>query len=171
MQVVDSLDIAGSTYRVNVDQLVWRPSAYGVVVKDSAILLTKQHGSFHLPGGGVEKGEQLEDTVLREIYEETGIKAKNPRLITAQTTFFTYLHPDTGDYVHNQTILLFYFCEYVGGRLSMDGFEVSERAVGGMPEWVPVADLKHLKSNTTYDWQSLVIAFLKTLENTSATVD
>jgi len=33
--------------------------------------------SWELPGGGIERGESLVDAVVRELYEETGIRARS----------------------------------------------------------------------------------------------
>lgn len=161
MKSVESTDIYGNKYLVDVEELQWRPSAYGVVIKDDSIVLTKQQGTFHLPGGGVERGETYEEAVMREIREETGLEVKNPELITVTTTFFTYYDEALKKHIHNQSILLFYACELVGGELSMDGFEESEKKIGGMPEWVPIAELKTLKSASTFDWQNLVLQYVK----------
>lgn len=52
--------------------------AYGVLVRDSAVLLVKKMrgpyvGSLDLPGGGIEHGEHPDDAVRREFEEETGL--------------------------------------------------------------------------------------------------
>ncbi|MFT2091006.1 NUDIX domain-containing protein [Paraglaciecola sp. 2405UD69-4] len=41
------------------------------------ILVIREHGAsnYKLPGGHVELGEKIEDAVIREVFEETGIKA------------------------------------------------------------------------------------------------
>jgi 8-oxo-dGTP diphosphatase len=65
---------------------VHRVSAKAVVIKDGAILLIKKTGSggdyFLLPGGGQNHGEPLNETVIREVKEETGF------LVTVGDLFF-----------------------------------------------------------------------------------
>lgn len=51
-------------------------SAGGVVLVGNAILLLKKYnGDWVLPKGKVEPGETHEETALREVKEETGVKA------------------------------------------------------------------------------------------------
>jgi ADP-ribose pyrophosphatase YjhB (NUDIX family) len=55
-----------------------RFGAYGVLLKDSTILLTLKksgpyQGLWDLPGGGIEFGETPETTLKRELFEEVGI--------------------------------------------------------------------------------------------------
>lgn len=50
-------------------------SSGGVVIFGNTILLLKKYnGDWVLPKGRVERGETLEQTALREVKEETGVK-------------------------------------------------------------------------------------------------
>jgi ADP-ribose pyrophosphatase YjhB (NUDIX family) len=48
------------------------------IVREGKVLIVRRarppaHGLYTLPGGGVEAGESLEEAVVREIREETGL--------------------------------------------------------------------------------------------------
>lgn len=162
MSYVVSSDIHGKEYRVALDELKWRPSCYGIVVHDNNILLTKQYGSYHLPGGGLEFGEMPDEAVVREVKEETGIEVANPRLVQHISGFVTFREEDGLD--HRQSILLYFTCDYVGGELSTDGFTEDEKAVGELAEWIPLSELDSIKAGSTIDWPSVVKEVLE-LEN------
>ena len=42
--------------------------------KNGDVLFIFRGGKWDLPKGGIEKGEEIEDTALREVEEETGVK-------------------------------------------------------------------------------------------------
>jgi 8-oxo-dGTP pyrophosphatase MutT (NUDIX family) len=59
-----------------------RVAAYALVLRDDRILLTRLASrisadeKWHLPGGGVDHGENPRDALVREIREETGLEAE-----------------------------------------------------------------------------------------------
>lgn len=60
-----------------------RIGVLGIVVRDGKILLLHRRGDLDLrpglwglPGGGLEKGERIEDALVREMREETGFPVR-----------------------------------------------------------------------------------------------
>jgi 8-oxo-dGTP pyrophosphatase MutT (NUDIX family) len=41
---------------------------------DKYLLIYSKYGDYKFPGGGAEEGESLEDTLIREVLEETGYR-------------------------------------------------------------------------------------------------
>lgn len=147
-------DVDGKEYVVPVDQLQWRPTTYGIVIKDNKILLSKQFGDrYDLPGGGLHLGELPEDGVIREIREESGIDAKNPHLVGLVNSFFHAEHSDGGSY---RCLMMYYLCEYIGGKLSTSGFDEWEKQYAEMAEWIPLDQLDQLSIASSVDYRPFV---------------
>lgn len=142
-------DVTGKGVEVPVADLQWRPSAYAFVVKDGKLLLSKQFDGYDLPGGGIELGETPEDAVIREIQEETGIVAKNPRLLAVATSYYKPISED----MYYEGLLLYYQCEYVGGELSMEGFDEEEKIYADMPEWFDLDSVHTIRCMSTNDYR------------------
>jgi 8-oxo-dGTP diphosphatase len=157
-KTVTCTDLKGKTYEVPVNQLQWRPSVYGIVIKDNKILLSKQFGKYDLPGGGLDLGEELEKGVIREVKEETGIDVKSPKLMGVENSFFQSSHAKNESY---QSLLFYYLCDYVGGNLSTDGFDEYEKGYAELAEWIPISELDHLEINSTVDYRPFIKLALK----------
>lgn len=88
--------------------------ALGIVRNGNHILLVRRAttdgllGKWVFPGGKAESGETAEQTAVREVFEETGIKCKPVELIDSLE------HPITGKKV------FYILCDYISGvnRLS-----------------------------------------------------
>lgn len=59
-----------------------RPGAYAVIKNDlGQLLVVSVNGRYHLPGGGIDAGEDPQLAVEREILEETGYKVEGLQAI------------------------------------------------------------------------------------------
>lgn len=52
-----------------------RPSARAIIIKDgkAAMVYSKKYNYYKFPGGGIEADECMEDALIREVSEETGL--------------------------------------------------------------------------------------------------
>lgn len=77
-----------------------RIAAYARIISGDQLLLTRisrighHDGSWTLPGGGIDHGENPRDAVVREVYEETGLDAQVGALLDVHDTHFTGTAPD-----------------------------------------------------------------------------
>jgi 8-oxo-dGTP diphosphatase len=89
-------------------------TADGLILKDKKVLLIKRKnypfkGKWALPGGFVEYNEKTEDTAMREVFEETGLKTKINNLVGV------YSDPNRDPRGH--TVSVIYLLEICGGKL------------------------------------------------------
>lgn len=84
----------------NNTKVFWRPSAYGLILRNKRILLVKatMHGLWELPGGAIEMDETIPDALAREVSEETGyrITVVNKHPIHLEDNYF--FAPDLNEY-------------------------------------------------------------------------
>jgi len=90
--------ITGEKRNVPADQLVFRPAAYAIVYDAPKLLLvnTKSTGKWFFPGGAIEKGETAEESLRREVQEETGITLAGISFFLFKESFFYYEPHDAG---------------------------------------------------------------------------
>ena len=86
----------------------------GILIKNHQILLIQRKnqpfkGKWALPGGFVEYREKTEDTVIREVLEETGLKTKINQLAG--------VYSDPGRDPRGHTITIAYILDIIGGEL------------------------------------------------------
>jgi hypothetical protein len=51
---------------------------------------------------------------------------------------------------------MYYKCDFVGGSLSIDGFDEHEKTFADMPEWIPIKQLDDLNISSSIDYRKYV---------------
>lgn len=87
----------------------------GVVFNEDAILLVRERadGKWTLPGGWVDVNESPSESVVREVFEESGYQTKALKLLACYDRN-RHPHPPHPYHVYK----LFFFCEILGGSPS-----------------------------------------------------
>ncbi len=116
-------------------------SAGGIIFKKDkegiwVALISPREGVWALPKGLVEK-EKREETAIREVFEETGLKGK----ILDELGYIDYWFFDKGEMAKVHKYVYFYLLEYKEGTIENHDWEVLEA------KWFP---LKEAKKVLTY---------------------
>ena len=89
-----------------------------VVICDGKILLEKRKnepgkGKWSIPGGLVELGESVEQTVIREVREETGLEVEKPEHIDVVDNVVR----DNNSEIKYHFVIIDYFVKLKGGTM------------------------------------------------------
>ena len=116
-----------------------RISSRGIIIKDNKLLTMFRKKNidsniityYVIPGGGVEEGESLEDTVIREIKEELSLDVKVKEFVCK---------------LEGKDISNFFLCEIVGGELKLGGEELNYMTESNYyePMYIPLDKIKDI---------------------------
>ncbi|GAA1778257.1 NUDIX hydrolase [Leucobacter iarius] len=122
-----------------------RVAAYAVIERRGSILLTHwRRGRMHgwtLPGGGIENGEDPQQTVVREVLEETGLTAKTGKLLGVDSRVMIREEVEDGQDPQLHTIRIVYRATVADGPLRHEVDGSSDEA-----RWVPIREIRSLKT-------------------------
>ena len=115
-----------------------------VIVCNGRILLEKRKGEpgkgkWTIPGGLVELGERAEQTVIREVREETNLEVENPELIDVVDSI-TF---DEDGRIKYHFVIIDYFVKLKGGTVKAadDAAEL---------KWVPFSEVEKYDLTRTF---------------------
>lgn len=115
-----------------------------IIVYDGKILLEKRKGEpgkgkWSVPGGIVELGETVEEAVIREVKEETGLDVAEPELIDVVDNI---VRDEKGE-IKWHFVILDFFVKVKGGEL---------RAADDAEEirWVPLSEAEKYDLTKTF---------------------
>ncbi|KAA0967503.1 NUDIX domain-containing protein [Streptococcus cristatus] len=111
--------------KVGHDKIFLNFSA-GILQKSGRILLQRRSdkGTWGIPGGAIELGESATEALIREYYEETGIKIKPLKLLNVYTKY-TDCYPN-GDEAQVITILYEVYSEDIYINMEYKNVETLE---------------------------------------------
>ena len=109
----------------------------GVLIRDGKVLLIRRgkpplYGRWVVPGGTVELGESLEQALVREMREETGLEVVPLEVLTV----FDRIERDGGRVVYHY-VVVDYLCRWLGGeaRAASDALEAAWAALDDLPRY------------------------------------
>jgi len=110
------------------------------IFRDDRVLIVRRarppaHGLYTLPGGGVELGESLEQAVIREVREETGL-AIGPLALVG---FREAIARDAAGRIERHFVILPFAARWIGGEIALNA-ELAEA------QWRKPDELARLKT-------------------------
>ena len=114
----------------------------GILIEDEKVLLVKQkvaNRNWSLPGGRVENGEMLEEAMIREMREETGLE------VNIQKLLYVCDKPDASPSLLHITFLL----KRIEGEIMLPSNEFDYNPIHDV-QMVPIKDLSHYGFSGTF---------------------
>lgn len=124
-----------------MDKRGYKITVGGIVIKDNSILLVKHNyghtkGRWDFPRGYVEIDESIEHAVVRELYEETSIRA-----ITISIVGIRHMIQAINDNSMSNDLLIIWKLKYESGEPKPDGREIIETVFYPIDELMNNSDI------------------------------
>lgn len=103
---------------ISNEKNIFRLRAAAVIVRDNSILMVTNSSVdyYYSVGGAVEMGEKVEDCVVREVFEETGLNLEIDRLLFVHQNYFKIKGEGTEKDFHE--VAFYFLMKYNGGDIT-----------------------------------------------------
>ncbi|MDE7278357.1 MAG: NUDIX domain-containing protein [Oscillospiraceae bacterium] len=120
----------------------FRYKACAIIIENSCVLFAGNSTAdyFYPVGGAVHAGETAENAVIREVYEETGIKYEIDRLAVIHENFFKGDTPPLKDLDCHE--ISFYFLMKPRGTQELHSDSYTYGGVKENMHWIPIEELE-----------------------------
>jgi ADP-ribose pyrophosphatase len=116
--------------------------SYGIIHRFKELLVIKKNGGpyinrYDLPGGSLDEGEPLDNTVIREVAEETGLKVTKSHQLGTVSFRFPWKYQR---YTWNEHVCVFNLIEEYQGEVKNTVTQfIGQDSLGAV--WVPLTEL------------------------------
>lgn len=134
----------------DIDEVVVRVKAL-IINSNNEITLGYAHKTYQFPGGHLESGETLEEGLIREIKEETGINLNgNIPSPFQKTTYYTKNYRDSGLNREND---IYYYIIKIDQAFDMSNTNLDQHEIDGNYTCVtiPLDDFEKILNNSIND--------------------
>lgn len=107
----------------DIDEVVTRTKGL-IINSNNEIILGYSHKTYQFPGGHLEDGESLEECLLREITEETGMEIKDAKLKPFEKiTFYNKNYRGSGKNRKND---IYYYIINTDAKFDMNNLKLTD---------------------------------------------
>ena len=130
----------------DIDDCLYRAAARAIVVYDGKVLLIKEvfDDWWAFPGGGIDHGETIKSSLLREIEEEIGVPAAQI------SSDFRIVHYDIGNIVNTVPRINLYF------KLLIEPQHIHKTNDVGTWQWCTKGDFMNIDIHPSYNKHALL---------------
>ncbi len=121
---------------INGRRIIDRKAVRALIIKDDKVLMVETNkGDFKFPGGGIEDGEGHEETLRREVEEETGFIVSKIRGKLGEITERRIDKYEAGSIF--QMSSYYYLCQ-LAEEQGLQHLNAYEKALDFCPRWIAI---------------------------------